>query len=111
MTGNLRPDKPVRIRGEFWDHVDRSGEHWLWQGYVTKAGYGHAQSRFTQRVDMAHRVAYELAMGRVPAGMEVDHLCRVRLCVRPDHLEAVSHAENMRRITERPWALPPKLAI
>lgn len=45
----------------------------------------------------AHRVAYELTRGPIPAGMEIDHLCRVRSCVNPDHLEAVTRGENLRR--------------
>lgn len=46
---------------------------------------------------MAHRVAYELVVGPIPEGLEIDHLCRTRSCVRPDHLDPVTHAENCRR--------------
>jgi hypothetical protein len=45
----------------------------------------------------AHRLSYEAAFGPIPAGLELDHLCRNPRCVRPDHLEAVTHAENVRR--------------
>ena len=45
----------------------------------------------------AHRWAFENAYGPVPVGLEIDHLCRNQACVRPDHLEAVTHLENMRR--------------
>lgn len=44
-----------------------------------------------------HRLAYELARGEIQNGLEIDHLCRVRHCLNPDHLEAVTHAENTRR--------------
>ena len=46
---------------------------------------------------MAHRVAYESFRGPIPDGLEIDHLCRVRNCINPDHLEVVTHAENMAR--------------
>jgi hypothetical protein len=45
----------------------------------------------------AHRVAYELFKGPIPAGMDLDHLCRVRCCCNPDHLEPVTRKENLRR--------------
>ena len=48
---------------------------------------------------MSHRLAYELEIGPIPAGLEIDHLCRVRNCVNPAHLEPVTHAENIRRGT------------
>lgn len=45
----------------------------------------------------AHRLAYEAVKGPIPAGLQIDHLCRVRNCVNPDHLEAVTQQENVRR--------------
>jgi len=45
----------------------------------------------------AHRFAYELLVGPIPEGMDLDHVCGVRLCVWPEHLEPVTHAENLRR--------------
>lgn len=50
---------------------------------------------------MAHRVAYELWVGPIPEGMELDHRCKVRACINPAHLEPVTHAENMRRLGRR----------
>jgi len=54
-------------------------------------GYGIFQRRY------AHVIAYELQYGPIPEGLELDHLCRQTLCIRPEHLEAVTHQENMRR--------------
>lgn len=68
---------------------------WLWMGRREKKGYGSLHSNGTSY--KAHRVSYELVKGPIPAGLEIDHLCRVRCCVNPDHLEAVTHRENIRR--------------
>lgn len=64
---------------------------WLWIGYVNKDGYARADAQ------NAHRVFYEHHIGPVPAGYDVDHLCKRRNCVNPEHLEAVSERENLRR--------------
>lgn len=63
------------------------------------SGYGQFAMDDGDRVRMkpAHRIAYELVNGPIPEGLEIDHLCRNRLCVRPDHLEAVTTQENLRR--------------
>lgn len=73
---------------------------WAWAGGRTADGYGVYYITSTDRV-MAHRYAYERAYGPIPDGYEVDHLCSVPLCVRPDHLEAVPPEENNRRKMER----------
>ena len=78
-----------------WSRVDDSGECWLWTGPQTWNGYGHAS--FRRRSTTAHRAVYEYLVGSVPDGLDLDHLCRVRLCVNPNHLEPVTRAENMRR--------------
>lgn len=67
----------------------------LWLAGVQPAGYG--KFWLTGRSVGAHRFAYVLAYGPIPEGLHIDHLCRVRACVAPDHLEAVTQAENNRR--------------
>ena len=58
---------------------------WLWTSYEIGNGYG------------CHRKVYEALKGPIPHGLSLDHLCRVRCCVNPDHLEPVTHEENVRR--------------
>ena len=70
---------------------------WFWIGYCDRPGYG--QVRWHGHRTSPHRVSYTQLIGLIPDGLELDHLCRVRNCVNPLHLEPVSHAENMRRGT------------
>lgn len=79
---------------DFWARVDRSGDCWLWTGALVK-GYGRTAWQGEQRP--AHRLAYELAIGPIPDGLVVDHLCRVPACVNPSHLEPVTQRENTLR--------------
>jgi HNH endonuclease len=68
---------------------------WIWDGAKIPQGYG--TTSVDGRTVGVHRVAYERAHGPIPAGLEIDHLCRTRPCVRPEHLEPVTTAENQRR--------------
>ena len=70
---------------------------WEWGGARSKAGYGQIRSGGRGVLLYAHRVAYELARGPIPPGLVIDHLCRNRGCVNPDHLEVVTNGENLLR--------------
>ena len=71
--------------------VDPETGCWLWTGYLDRTGYGRASSAW------AHRLFYEAHVGPIPDGLYVDHLCEVRQCVNPAHLEAVTHRVNLLR--------------
>lgn len=103
MSG-MRPETRSR---RFWAQVDKTESCWLWRGEVDKAGYGRfGGGRVAgQKVSRsAHRFAYTEIVGPVPEGLQLDHLCRVRRCVNPSHLEPVTCRENVRR-SEAPTAI------
>lgn len=91
----------VDRQGPFPDHTDPlisvMTRCWQWTAAVQKDGYGHFWDG--QAMVLAHRFSYQIANGVIPEGMQSDHLCRNRLCVRPDHLEAVTQRQNMARGT------------
>ncbi len=71
---------------------------WEWTSSKVQNGYGNIWvGDPDRRCAMAHRVAYELLVGPIPEGMTLDHLCRVRHCVNPAHLEPVTNRENLLR--------------
>lgn len=69
---------------------------WVFRCIPERTGY--TRIRVHGRRQNAHRAFYELFVGPIPIGLHIDHLCSVRNCVNPDHLEAVTHAENNRRV-------------
>ncbi len=68
---------------------------WLWAGAKSVDGYG--QKHANGATVSVHTESYKAHVGPIPDGLEIDHLCRVRACYNPAHLETVTHAENMRR--------------
>lgn len=68
---------------------------WVWLGSSTQAGYGVMWNG--EHNTSAHRIAHEVFIGPIEDGHTVDHLCRVRCCVNPDHLESVPHSVNLQR--------------
>jgi hypothetical protein len=80
----------------FWSKVEKQPDGcWVWLASRNPWGYGHFAHRRVIR--SAHRCAYEIAVGPIPDGLTIDHLCRNPACVNPAHLEPVTMTENLRR--------------
>lgn len=85
----------VTTLDRLYGRLARNGECWEWQGRRGHMGHGIAYAN--GRPQLAHRVIWEDLRGPIPDGLELDHLCRNPPCCNPDHLDPVTHAENMRR--------------
>lgn len=102
----LRNSTGTDTAARFWAKVDKEagtgpqGDCWEWKA-CRQPITGYGQFRTGGRLRSAHAVAYELAVGPIPEGLESDHLCNNRGCCNPKHIELVTHAENMRRRSER----------
>ena len=104
-TATRRFWKKVNKRGPVSEYRPDLGPCWLWTGAPSTYGYGRFRMGGAgSALVIAHNAAWELLVGPVPSGTHVDHLCRVRLCVNPGHLEPVTVSENIHR---SPVALAP----
>ena len=85
----------------FWDKVDLTGGMaacWPWKASRSGRGRGYGQFHYPRRTShLAHRLAYELIVGPIPAGLTIDHLCRNQICCNPMHMEPVTNRENILR--------------
>ena len=97
-----KPRVPLDVR--IWAKIEKTPECWLWTGKLDRDGYGsiavprnEQPGRLNYRNLKAHRAVYEVLVGPIGEGLTIDHLCRVRSCVNPAHLEAVSMKVNVLR--------------
>ena len=90
---------PLRDRIEALSMPEPNCGCWLWLGHLKRNGYGTlgVKSNGAWRTDHAHRASYEAFIGTVPEGADIDHKCRNRGCVNPQHLEPVTRSANLRR--------------
>lgn len=103
-TGDpLAPDKYTRrgapIRERLEARIIKTDHCWFWLGSMNRDGYGMigVTTDKGRKTRLAHRVSYETFVGPIPDGKVLDHLCRNRACIRPDHLEPVLQEVNVRR--------------
>src|SRR5690349_11586471 len=80
------------LKHRFWSKVEKGAGCWLWTAHVAPNGYG--MMTLGGHAGYAHRLAYRLMKGQIPARLQLDHLCRTRHCVNPDHLEPVTQKTN-----------------
>jgi hypothetical protein len=107
MAGRRGGALPAPFDVRFASKVDASGGLfgcWTWFGALNDSGYGVILGD-DRRLVYAHRIAYERAVGPIPAGLSVDHTCYNRACVNPAHLEAVTLRENIQRAWARKRAV------
>lgn len=83
----------------FWTKVEKTGSCWLWRGQLDAYGYGMVRDPRWGKTGTrkAHRLSYAMCIGEIPQGLDLDHLCRVRHCVNPAHLEPVTRRTNLLR--------------
>lgn len=86
----------------FWSKVDKTEGCWFWKPPLTRYGYGQFSvgPAASRRMVKAHRFSYELERGAIPTGLQVDHICRNRACVRPDHLRLATNKQNHENLGE-----------
>lgn len=84
------------LEERFWDKVDKTGDCWLWTAHCFHDGYGQFATKTNgkTRTWRAHRIAYELTIGKIPEGLLVDHMCHTRKCVNPAHLRLANRSQN-----------------
>jgi hypothetical protein len=94
----------AKAEARFWAKVEKTATCWVWTGRATTNGYGahsfteYQSGRIKENVKRhevrAHRYSWEKAKGPIPDGMEIDHVCHNRLCVRPSHLRITTRKQN-----------------
>lgn len=105
----MTPDLlPLRFAAKV--RIDADG-CWIFTAAINSSGYGLIAVDGDGSTRLAHRASYELLVGPIPAGLALDHLCLVKRCVNPTHLEPVTSAENNRRAVAAGLAYPTLAAI
>lgn len=105
MLQTVEPGSWVSRFLSFVARTDDPKACWLWFGATQQQGYGlwtfYPPAHPKKKLQVAHRVMWELVKGPIPTGLELDHLCKQKSCVNPDHLEPVTHKVNLQRAKGR----------
>lgn len=88
----VRRTVSIRSADRFWSRVEKTPTCWLWRGTMS---HGYGCIRVDGRLQPAHRLSYEWMVAPIPQGEVIDHICRVTICVRPEHLRSVTPGENV----------------
>jgi hypothetical protein len=92
----LEPTTQAKWLARFDSKIDKESRP-CWQWTAAKSSNGYGSFGVEGKSCHAHRLSYERYKGPIPAGFDIDHICRNRACVNPDHLEAVSRKDNVQR--------------
>ena len=87
----------VAEQQEKWTYRDPNSGCWIWLGFLNRFGYAKSINSSFPKEYFGHRLSWFYHKGKIPNGYEIDHLCSVRCCVNPNHLEVVTRIENIRR--------------
>lgn len=85
----------MNLKTKFLERVNKTDTCWNWNLFIKPNGY--AQTSLAGKLKYVHRLSYEIFKGDIPEGLQIDHLCRNRKCVNPNHLEIVTPKQNTRR--------------
>ena len=98
-TDGQRDRPKLSAVDRFWSKVNRSAMCWEWAGTMNDQGYG--MFRHDSKNERAHRYVWKLLIGEIPEGGQIDHRCRNRACVNPDHLRLATNKQNAEHVGPR----------
>lgn len=101
MNPNKRHKDSLRWHERFIDKIAITDNCWIYRGHITSQGYGRIHIGKTSY--LVHRLMFIEKYGEIPRGLVLDHLCRNRACINPDHLEMVTNLENIKRGIDGEW--------
>lgn len=96
LGSDASSDPDVVLREYLVKRIDATGDCWMWTGMTSEGGYGSVRDDRKRQL-AAHRVIYQALVGPVDPALHLDHLCRNKKCVNPDHLEPVTRRVNILR--------------